>query len=200
MARKSWLRVALLTLMLPILIPLRVFAFFTNNALSQKWGLNIVCAISTGFLTTRLLDLRAQFIQYYFSSCGAVVHQQALQRIKMHQDNGDHVIIISGCPEWILHGMAKSIGIHHATLIGSKVSFDRNGLLLQEHCHQQQKVTMAQKRGFDLSQSECGYSDSVTDLPVLRLCKCVVAINLNVMERWYLSLFRLENVSHEIWN
>lgn len=185
MARKSLLRVILLTLMLPVLVPLRLFAFFTNNPQSQKLGLNIVCLISTAFPETPLFDLRKNFINYYLTRGNARVHTQAMEKIRQHQLQGDHVVIISGCPEWILHGIAKRIGIRGATLIGSKVSFSWKGFLLSDHCHQANKITMAKARGIDLSHCIYGYSDSITDAPLLRFCEHITLVNFKTPEMWY---------------
>jgi hypothetical protein len=199
MAKHSLVRVIALTFCLPILVPLRIFAFFTNSPLAQSLGLNIVCLVSTSFLKIPLFRLRRRFIAYYFSCGGAKVHPQAIDRIRHHQQQGDTVVIISGCPHWILHGVARHIGIHNVILIGSKVDFSWKGLLLKQHCHQKNKVRMALDHGIDLSRCHYGYSDSPTDAAILQHCKQVVLVNSNVISSALLQLQLPTPLSRETW-
>lgn len=198
-ARRSILRVITLTLLLPILIPLRIIAFLTNDPYTQKIGLNIVCFASTCFPQGSLLKLRRNFIDYYFSQCGAITHMDALEHIKMHQRQGHQVIIISGCPHWLLHGIAKHIGIKGAILIGSKVSYSWKGLLLSRHCHQKNKIIMARDHGIELQRCHFGYSDSTSDIALLRYCKNVIMVNTNFIERAILHLLLHKEFSCKRW-
>jgi len=168
---QSVVRTTLLMVSLPVLVPLLF------NSRTRRYGVNIACLIATILQSKALFRQRSAFINHYFNAAGAVVYADALDAIVKHQNRGEKILIISGCPDWLLSGVLKKIGIKKATLIGSKLRMDWGILLLKSHCYSNNKLRMAHERGQQTSSWIVGYSDSPVDIPMLNQCKRAVIIN-----------------------
>jgi phosphatidylglycerophosphatase C len=170
--QKSILRTVLMLAFLPIV------GLLITNSCSRTFGLNIGCYIATAFQKKSLFKLRAQFIQYYFSVAGAVAYSKGLDEMSNHQKRGRSVLIISGCPHWLLHGAVKYLGIVDATIIGSRSKVAYGALLVQKHCYRKNKLEMSKDLGAEYSHWVVGYSDSKADIPMLRACVTKVLVNV----------------------
>jgi phosphatidylglycerophosphatase C len=170
---QSTLRTILTIALLPII---GTFYYFT---VTRKLGINILCYISTAFQNMSLFILRKNFIDYYFSAAGAVVYADGVEELRQHQKNGAEVIILSGCPHWLLHGVAKHIGLIGCKIIGSEQSSKNYALLLKNHCYRENKIKMAREAGATEVEWAIGYSDSLADIPMLRSCHRKVLINVS---------------------
>lgn len=170
--RKSFARTFFLFTALPVIAPLMLFPT------TLKRGLNIACFIATVGQTQSLFALRKAFIVHYFSHAEAVAFPAALEQISRHQERGENVLIISGCPLWLLAGVTKHIGIRGVKLIGSRQKIVMGAVLMQDHCYSSNKINMAQKAGQTLTTWHTGYSDSTADIPFLNHCQQAVLINV----------------------
>ena len=169
--RNSVLRSFFTIFSLPIIIPLVCIPS------TKKWGFNIPCFIATVGQKHSLFKLRHQFIEYFLEKADVTVYQDALKDLQWHREKGEQIVIISGCPNWLLHALVKAIGIENVKIIGSKQKLFLSGLLIQHHCFGANKINMARKANQQTSLWTTGYSDSSTDIPMLNLCKKAVLIN-----------------------
>jgi len=192
--KQSSIRVALLAMLLPLVVLLCM-----TNSLTRKFGLSIASYVATAFQSKSLFRLRAEFIHYYFNEKGAVAYNDALDKIKMHQDNNHQVLIISGCPHWLLSGVVKHIGIRNVKLIGTELNLTLTGLLFTNHCFAANKVAMAYSQGFDPKKWRYGYSDSTADIPMLKDCDHVHVINTNKWQRNKFEALKIGNLIYEKW-
>lgn len=171
---KSLPRTILMLAVIPIMLLLIRFSG------TQKFGYNMACYISMAFQKKSLFTLRSEFIKHLFSKVGAIVYQQGLAELIDHQKKGRKVVILSGCPMWLLHGLIKYMGIKNTQVIGSKFKLVNGALLIDKHCYQSRKLTMAKQAGLNFDGWFMGYSDSQADIPFLNLCHHKVLVNASV--------------------
>lgn len=171
--RKSLIRTFSLFAALPVIAPLMLFPT------TLKRGLNIACFIATVGQTQSLFTLRKAFIAHYFGPVNAVAFTAALEQIVRHQERGEKVLIISGCPLWLLAGVTKHIGIRGAKLIGSRQKIVMGAVVMQDHCFSSNKINMAREAGQTLTTWHTGYSDSTADIPFLNHCQQAMLINVD---------------------
>lgn len=171
--QKSYIRAALFFIMLPFI------ALLVTNSLTRKHGFTVISVIATAFQSKSLFRIRSEFIDHFFSKSGAIVFESAIEKIKKHQLQNEKVVILSGCPLWLLRGIIKYIGVQNCKLIGSELKSTITGLYFKEHCYSHNKLVMAKKHGMNLETWRYGYSDSTSDMPWLKHCSQVYAINLS---------------------
>jgi phosphatidylglycerophosphatase C len=169
LADSRWRR-ALLYSSTPAIAPLLI------PEASRLFGVNVACYLSSAFQGQSLFALREAFIRDHFGG-GAVVYAEGLEELRHQQRVGRKVLIISGSPRWLLHGVLKYLGLRDCTLIASECEITGGGLLLREHCFSAHKVVMARRRGFDPGAWVVGYTDSAADIPMLEHCRTRVLIN-----------------------
>lgn len=169
---QSKLRTGLMLLLSPVIV-LLVLAKKT-----RVWGLSLATIIATFAESRSLTLLQTKFLDFYFNQGGAVVYQAALTRIKNHQARAEKVLILSGCPGWLLEGVVRYLGITDVDVIGSQQRATKLGLIFSQHCFAKNKIEMAKKAGHNVLNWACGYSDSRADLPFLNLCQCAYLINV----------------------
>lgn len=109
-----------------------------------------------------------------------VVFDEALDLIRRHHENGRDVIIVSASGSELVKPIAKLLGAdgHIATKMESKKGVYTGAITF--YAYGQAKadaiVALAAKRGYDLSRS-FGYSDSITDAPMLNVVGHGFAVN-----------------------
>lgn len=110
-----------------------------------------------------------------------IIYREALELIEQHQAAGRLVVIISTSPEEIVKPLAEFLGADDA--IGSRASVDATGRYtgdLDFYAYGEAKAEevrrMAVERNIDLSRSYA-YTDSHTDVPMLRAVGNPVAVN-----------------------
>ena len=167
----SIIRSLLFYSLMPLWMPL-VFSKAT-----RIYSFSIICYIATACQNRNLFRIRAEFVDYYMHDSGAVFFKGALDKINMHQKQGDRIVIISGCPHWLLSGLTKKLNLHNIELIGSRLWFAQKGLLFKEHCYGSNKLKMAKKRGLNPAMWKYGYSDGTSDIHWLKHCKLIHVIN-----------------------
>ncbi|WP_436794526.1 HAD family hydrolase [Actinospongicola halichondriae] len=110
-----------------------------------------------------------------------IVYDEALDLIRMHQDAGRKVFIVSASPEEIVAPLAQYLGADEA--IATRAVLDDDGRYTGEvelYCYGPEKarilLEVAERDGIDLSASYA-YSDSGTDVPMLAAVGHGVAVN-----------------------
>ncbi len=132
-----------------------------------------------------------------------IVYDEALERIRMHQDWGHKVFIVSASPEEVVAPIAQLLGVDEA--IATRAELDAEGRYsgrTERYVYAEEKVTaineVAARDGLDLD--HCwAYSDSATDIPMLAAVGHPVAVNPDrelaraAKERgWQVERFSLE--------
>ncbi|NRB41784.1 MAG: haloacid dehalogenase-like hydrolase [Pseudomonadales bacterium] len=170
--KKSVIRTSLIILILPI------FLLFMLNPHTRLIGINIVSFIATFLQQQSLFRLRSDFIDHYFSSVGARAYDDGVKELQRHQMNDKTVVIISGCPKWLLYGVTKHLGIKKVILLGSSCKVCGFSLFMNQHCYHANKIEMAKAIGLLKRKWAIGYSDSTADIPILNNCVRKVLINV----------------------
>ena len=169
LSRSPWRRILVLAAT-PALLPL------LSASTSRLFAVNMVCYLASAFKRESLFTLRASFIKEHFRD-DVGVFRAGIEELEQHQREGRQVLIISGSPQWLLHGVLKHLGLNDCVLIATQCRLTGTGLILREHCFSEKKVAMARRRGFDPKHWLIGYSDSTADLPMLEQCQTRVVVN-----------------------
>jgi HAD superfamily hydrolase (TIGR01490 family) len=110
-----------------------------------------------------------------------IVFEEALDLIRQHRDDGRAVYVVSASPEEIVEPLAAYLGADGAIATRAKLDADgRYSGELERYCYGLDKAAamaeLAAERGIDLARSY-GYSDSVTDVPMLEAVGHPVVVN-----------------------
>ena len=110
-----------------------------------------------------------------------IVYDEALDLMRMHQAAGRKVFIVSASPEEIVAPLAQYLGADEA--IATRSVLDDEGRYTGEvelYCYGPEKARIlgevARRDGIDLERSYA-YSDSATDIPMMRVVGHPVAVN-----------------------
>jgi len=110
-----------------------------------------------------------------------LIYREALDLIDFHLSRGDEVWIVSMAPQEIVQPFVDMLGITGA--ISSIAKVDEYGKFTGEMeflAHGEYKAVamraLAEERGYDLAEC-CAYSDSETDIPMLRAVGHPYAVN-----------------------
>ncbi|MDZ7676794.1 MAG: HAD-IB family hydrolase [Acidimicrobiales bacterium] len=110
-----------------------------------------------------------------------IVFDEALDLLRMHQDAGRKVFIVSASPEEIVSPLAQYLGADEA--IATRAVLDDDGRYtgdVEFYCYGPEKARImeeiAERDGIDLAES-FAYSDSATDAPMLGVVGHPVAVN-----------------------
>jgi HAD superfamily hydrolase (TIGR01490 family) len=132
-----------------------------------------------------------------------IVYDEALDRIRAHQQWGHKVFIVSASPEEVVAPIAQLLGVDEA--IATRAELDDEGRYsgrTERYVYAEEKVValleVAERDALDLD--HCwAYSDSATDVPMLAAVGHPVAVNPDrelarvARERgWLVEQFRLE--------
>ena len=191
--QQSLIRTSLMILFFPLLLLL------ASQAMTRRLGLNIGCFLATAFQRRSLFKLRDDFIHYYFNEAGAVAYQAGLDELRGHQKKGTAILIVSGCPHWLLHAVVKYLDIHPEKIIGSHMEIKYGSVLLKEHCYHNNKLIMAKRLGIDLNQWAIGYSDSKADMPLLSACLTKVLVNIPLRKQQIFKNSLNGNIEMRTW-
>lgn len=108
------------------------------------------------------------------------LYRPCVQRLEMHRQRGDIVVLLSGTPDFLAEAVAGQLDVPHA--IATRCA-QRNGRFLlappELHCVGQAKLEAARDlcRKFDASLAAASaYGNSITDLPLLAACGHPVAV------------------------
>ncbi len=110
-----------------------------------------------------------------------IVYDEALDLIRLHQDAGRRVFIVSASPQEIVLPLARYLGVDEA--IATRPQLDEHGRYTGEvdfYSYGPFKADaireLAERQGIDLAGS-FAYSDSATDLPMLEVVGHPVVVN-----------------------
>lgn len=110
-----------------------------------------------------------------------IVYDEALELIRRHREAGSKVFLVSASPEEIVAPLAQYLGVDEA--LATRAELDVNGRYtgrVERYVYGDEKVTLlgeiAERDGIDLDASYA-YSDSATDIPMLRAVGHPVVVN-----------------------
>jgi HAD superfamily hydrolase (TIGR01490 family) len=108
------------------------------------------------------------------------VYQEALDLMELHRSEGRDIYIVSSSPEEVVRPLAGHFGVAGVLATRARIEDGRYTGELEFYCYGAAKAdairSLAEERGIDL-ESSYGYSDSSTDLPMLRAVGHPVAVN-----------------------
>jgi HAD superfamily hydrolase (TIGR01490 family) len=110
-----------------------------------------------------------------------IVYDEALELIRQHRAEGRKVFLVSASPEEIVAPLAQYLGVDEA--LATRAELDVHGRYtgeVERYVYGDEKVALlheiAERDGIDLDGSYA-YSDSATDVPMLRAVGHPIAVN-----------------------
>ena len=108
-------------------------------------------------------------------------YAEALERIRLHREAGDHVLLASGSSDFVVRALAREVGAAGAVATRAEVE---NGIstrrIAYPLCYLDGKLTLAREyleaRGFSLA-GATAYTDNLADLPLLERARRPVVVN-----------------------
>lgn len=97
-----------------------------------------------------------------------------LARLRAHQDQGEHVVVVSGTAQFLLDTLLHRLDVRDALALGSQLRFD-HGLQVQRHNFGATKLKTLAEAGLPPRWQTC-YSDSAADLPILAAAEHAVLV------------------------
>lgn len=110
-----------------------------------------------------------------------LVYPEAARLVRMHQERGDVVCIVTGATRFVVEPLAAHLGVEHMIYTRLEVSAGAmTGRVIEPICFERGKIhwlrEFISEQGVDLARSFF-YTDSVTDLPLLDLVGHPVVVN-----------------------
>jgi len=156
-----------------------VLGVMFNFKCSKLSAVNLLSFIAIYGQKQSLFSLRNEFVSIYYTKMGCVFYEGAKNEIDLYNDSSSKLLILSGCPNWLLKGVLKRIGLGQIKTIGSKQKLYYGALKTIDYCYAENKVRMAANAGFMDFKWVAGYSDSMSDSPFLELCSLQYIVNAN---------------------
>ena len=153
-----------------LVLPLAWIPYLSDR--SRYLGNSLFLWLATvGINTNRLTELKQEFIADFVTAPTFRLFKDAITTIEQHMNNGHQIIIVSGSSEWMVKDTLRALDLPQIDIIASTEKYMLGGLVSGFHCYAQNKVTAVQKSlNLDAYSSIIGYSDSVSDIPMLSLC------------------------------
>lgn len=167
---RNWWRVGSVVAASPVLLPLWASAMTRPVALRGLLWCATVGLTGEEFVSH--LSARGKSLA---ADAEATVHHGGLQALKKHQQSGDRVVIVTGSSCDLAAVFCADLGLDDVVLVGSTFRACAGGWIIDEHCTGARKVAMLAAAGLTPPWAVV-YTDSASDLPLLRLAerRCVV--------------------------
>lgn len=158
-----------------VISPLLGAIFFINA--TRLTAINTLAAIALIGQRENLFSLRKKFFAYFYSSANARYYPEAINAINHHRAQNHNILILSGCPSWLLKSVLRKNSLGDCSLVASKQILVLGCLKTIDYCYSHNKLIMAEKFGFSTDDWYSGYSDSLSDLPFLEKCSKQYIVN-----------------------
>ncbi|MDX3934317.1 HAD family hydrolase [Stenotrophomonas sp.] len=166
--RQPW-RLAVVVLALPVLVLLWVVPQ------TQRWPVRFAVWMATfGRSRQALAALAVAHADAVFAGPAPVFLAQGVERLRQHLEQGDEVVIATGCWEPLARALLEREGLQHVPLVASTLRPFVGGWISERHCLGENKIPMLTERGYP-PPWRIAYTDHRADLPLLRNS-----------EQWYL--------------
>jgi phosphatidylglycerophosphatase C len=126
----------------------------------------------------RLQELLQIHIDEVLHTPAPIFRGDGLNRLSWHVAQGHRVVVATGCLEDLAKALLHRVGYGHVAVVGSTLQPYLGGMARKEHCFGATKISMLTQRGFPPPWAMT-YTDSESDLPVLRLCEQRFLVNPN---------------------
>lgn len=169
---RQWYRAVVIGLASPLLIPLWMVRRTQRLAASA-----FVWVATVGHSDAEFEDVMLRHVQARYGESHALVCRPAVQALQTHRANGDRTIVVTGAPTDLARRVCDAIGVTDADveIVGSCLRRAWGGWIAGEHCHGSHKVRMLARIG--VVRADYVYTDSASDLPMLRLGAKRVMVN-----------------------
>ena len=171
--RRSWWRLALCILLLPLLAPFCLVKRLRIRILGVFVRIALLGIDNERF--ERLLDV---FVVDWVGRPRIFI-RAGIRELRRHMQAGDRVIVVSGCEERLLRRIFDAIGLTGIELIGSRLREGRLGLRKDVHNVGRTKPQQLAAYGIE-PPWDVAYSDSAHDIPMLKAAREAVLVNASV--------------------
>lgn len=169
--RRDLWRLALVLLALPVLAPLLLVKF------TRKWPIRYAVWVATlGRSNDALSALVEEHIQSLPLGHASVFLPDAVAQLQAHVEQGDQVVIATGCLQALSVALLQHAGLVHVSLVASTLRPFLGGLVRDQHCFGANKVPMLSAQGFSPPWA-VAYTDHHADLPILQLSSECYLVN-----------------------
>lgn len=116
------------------------------------------------------------YVDHHLGEHRSAVISQGMTRLRDHLGRGDRVVIATAAAEPLAQRLLLKAGLGDLTVIASSVTRFAGGWTLSVHCWGPFKPQLLAAAGIP-GPYRAGYSDSLVDLPLLRLAADAVLVN-----------------------
>jgi phosphatidylglycerophosphatase C len=113
---------------------------------------------------------------------GEWLHPSAKAAIALHREQGQRIVVVTGCEQSLARRICERFGLGELTVIGSRIEARRSGFAVVEHCVGARKLKCLAAHGVRPPWVHA-YSDSARDLPMLRPARRVTLVNPSLRTR-----------------
>lgn len=131
------------------------------------------------FKRRSLADIRSYVVQFLNESLDAMLYFPVVQRLKQAQKQGDHVVILSSAPDFLVEEIARRLQVPHwkATIYQS----DEKGqfMTISQVMEGKDKAKYLKEFSAQMQFPQSAitvYSDSYLDLPILKMAGQAIAV------------------------
>jgi len=169
---KRPLRLVILIILLPVMLP---FLFIKATT---EFTINVLLWCCTFGITLELWKEEMDLFSSSFrrNNNNNIFFKESIQQLKLHQQKGHRIFIISGSSEYLIQAICRDAHIYGIDIIGSSMNKYYNGIITGKRCLGIEKVR-ALKNRFNISSWNYAYTDSLTDLPLLKEATHKIIIN-----------------------
>lgn len=119
-------------------------------------------------------DIKKQAILFSEKILPNLLLDKGMQKLIEHQKQGDRCVLVSASPDWYLIPWARQHKLYG--VIGTRMAYTENGMINGkingQNCYGMEKVRRIEDLyGIDCWLNSYAYSDSKTDLPMLKHAK-----------------------------
>lgn len=167
---RDWWRVGGVVAASPLLLPL--WATATTRTASVS---GLLWFATVGLGSEQFASFVSAHAQRLASEAGSIIYRDGLRALMAHQQSGDRVVIVTGSGRDLGAAFCAAIGLEDVRVVGSTLRARAGGWVADDHCVGARKVSMLTAAGVTPPWSVV-YTDSASDLPLLRLAerRCVV--------------------------
>jgi len=161
---RRWWRTGLILTLGPLVGPL-----WMSRRTRHLAGSILVWTATVGLSERAFHALMDRHAERRFAG-GALTCEAAVARLREHQAEGARIVVVTGAVAALAQRVCAHIGIGDVEVVGSSLRRALGGFVSGDHCFGPRKVAMLVERGFPHPWAFV-YTDSSTDLPLLRLAE-----------------------------
>ena len=167
---RDWWRLGGVVAASPVLLPLWATTLTRPGAL---WGL-LWCA-TVGLKVEEFASHLSAHGERLASQAESAVYRDGVQAVKSHQEAGDRVVVVTGSSAELASAFCAALGLKDVRVVGSTFRACGGGWVVDDHCAGRRKVELLAAASITPPWAVV-YTDSASDLPLLRLAqrRCVV--------------------------